>query len=148
MTAGWHYGEAFDIYDHPSWDTMVAKGWGLTQAATRRREFRALVDRNDTLVGFLRFMQQKQAVAIGLGLRPDCCGRGLGAAAMAALHAEALRNQGPCLLRLEVRTFDRRAIRCYERAGWQHVAVTQQVTALGPGEFAVMERHVGENDRA
>jgi hypothetical protein len=35
-----------------------------------------------------------------------------------------------------------------ETAGWHYGAVIQEVTRLGPGEFAVMERHVGENDRA
>jgi RimJ/RimL family protein N-acetyltransferase len=142
-TAGWRYDGDAAIYDHPDWRTMVAQGWGLTDAATREREFVALVDLEDRVGGFLRFMEREGRVDVGIGLRPDLCGRGLGAQAMALLEEEALRRRGPGLLRLEVRSFNERAIRCYEKAGWSHVKVFQGITALGPGEFARMERAVG-----
>ena len=142
-TAGWRYGGDLSIYDHPDWQSMVDQHWGLTESATRDREFVALLDDDGDVAGFLRFMQQADTLAVGLGLRPDLCGRGLGAEAMALLDEEALRRRGPGRIRLEVRSFNARAIRCYEKAGWRRLCVLDRRTALGPGEFVVMERTVG-----
>lgn len=144
--AGWHYGGAFAIYDHPDWEAMVARHWGLTDPAISAKEFVALLDGDRRVAGFLRFMDQADALGVGLGLRPDLCGRGLGAFVMRCVEEEALRRRGPGLLRLHVRSFNERALRCYERAGWVCVDRIRDATAQGPDEFVVMERRLRASD--
>ena len=42
-------------------------------------------------------------------------------------------------LSLEVRGFNKRAIKCYERAGFKVVKTYHKDTPIGPGEFIYME---------
>nr|MDJ0523640.1 GNAT family N-acetyltransferase [Planctomycetota bacterium] len=105
-TAGWSYGAPYDIYDHPSWERMKEERWGLTDPAVRELEFVALLDDDDALAGFLRFMPRGLHPSVGLGLRPDLCGRGLGARALEQLEQEAVRRWGSVTLELSVRTFN------------------------------------------
>lgn len=61
------------------------------------------------------------ALDIGLGLRPDLTGRGLGEAFLLAGLAFARERfvPAPTRFRLTVAAFNRRAIRVYERAGFR-----------------------------
>ena len=54
----------------------------------------------------------------GLGLRPDLTGRGLGLAYLSAGLVFAGQRFKPSRFRLSVATFNERAIRVYERAGF------------------------------
>lgn len=76
-------------------------------------------------------------VDIGLGMRPDLCGKGLGAGFMSAGMAY-IRNQNPgCRLRLAVACFNRRAIALYEKLGF---CIRETVThALSGKEFFIMD---------
>ena len=55
---------------------------------------------------------------VGLGLRPDLTGRGLGLGFVAAVLALGRERFGPVGFRLSVAVFNERAIRVYERAGF------------------------------
>ncbi len=139
-TANWHYDGDMSIYDNPSWDEMTERRWGVTIPQYRERDFLALIDADENVAGFLRLIDRGEWIDVGLGLRPDLCGKGHGVEAMAHIEQEALRRKGPCTMRLSVRTNNRRAIRCYEKAGWTRVGVIERTTLLGPGEFLKMER--------
>lgn len=58
-------------------------------------------------------------VDLGLGLRPDRCGRGEGAAFLQAGLLYARRAYGPREMRLTVACFNRRAIALYTHAGFR-----------------------------
>src|SRR6185437_3785751 len=64
---------------------------------------------------------EDHSVLIGLGLRPDLTGQGLGLAFVEAGLAFGKEQFAPTAFRLYVMTFNQRAIRVYERAGFQHV---------------------------
>ena len=75
---------------------------------------------------------------IGLGMAPELCGRGLGGAFFAEGLAFARERLGAGELRLSVASFNRRAIRVYERAGF---AAVREVTHRKSGmAFTVMLR--------
>ena len=132
------YGGQHAIYDLPSWEEACSAGWGIVDPHRRRREFAALLDADGELVGYLRFVAVPGGVLLGIGLRPDRCDRGLGALAMELAVAEAHRRFTGRRLGLEVRSFNTRAIRCYQKAGFRTVATLRRRTGLGPGEFRVM----------
>ena len=96
--------------------------------------YAAATDEAGELVGFFCFgaggrvpggeragVYAEDAVDVGLGLRPDLTGRGLGGAFVAAglAHGRAVLTPPPTRFRLSVAAFNERAIRVYERAGFR-----------------------------
>jgi ribosomal-protein-alanine N-acetyltransferase len=78
-----------------------------------------------------------------LGLRPDLCGKGLGAELMELAINEYKRRFPKLALELDVRSFNERAIKLYTRSGF---TVTGRFTGQTPGgetEFLHM-RYTGE----
>jgi RimJ/RimL family protein N-acetyltransferase len=78
------------------------------------------------------------AVEIGLGLRPDLTGRGLGAAFTAAA-IELARGRGAERITLAVAAFNLRATRVYERAGFIEMGRHMRHIAGREWEFVDME---------
>jgi RimJ/RimL family protein N-acetyltransferase len=72
------------------------------------------------LIGFVELKPpERGALEIGLGLRPECTDRGLGAEFVRRICLWACDRMTPALLVLRVATFNARAIRVYERVGFQ-----------------------------
>ncbi len=62
-----------------------------------------------------------EALDLGLGMRPDLTGRGLGNAFVAAVIAEAEVHEMPKRLRVTIAEFNHRARHVWERAGFRFV---------------------------
>lgn len=77
------------------------------------------------------------ALDIGLGLRPDLVGQGLGLGVVKAILRFARERFSPAAFRLTVATSNRRAIRVYERAGFEWECLFE---GEGGAEFAQMVR--------
>ena len=58
---------------------------------------------------------------------------------MELLKNECKKRYGSKNIALEVRSFNKRAIKCYERAGFEITNVYQKDTLIGSGEFVKME---------
>lgn len=77
---------------------------------------------------------------VGLGLRPDLTGRGRGREFLEASLDLARRRFSPSTFRLTVATFNRRALRLYERAGFKADHVFTAKTRAGETQFVQMTR--------
>ena len=108
--AAWHYPEPYDFYDWSQDAGDLAEL--LDPAEWGERYFAA--DADGVLAGFFVVKRGAEATEIGLGLRPDLTGRGLGAAFLEA----GLRFAGAGRFTLSVAAFNQRAITVYERAGF------------------------------
>jgi RimJ/RimL family protein N-acetyltransferase len=80
----------------------------------------------------------ERAVDLGLGLRPDLTGRGLGKQLVLATLDFGRTKLGYSSFRLTVAAFNRRAIRVYERAGFRIVRAFGQETPTGAREWLQM----------
>jgi [ribosomal protein S18]-alanine N-acetyltransferase len=102
--------------------------------------FFAARDEGGALVGFFYFERRGDALFYGLGLRPDLTGRGLGLDFVNAGLRFARRRYRPARVILDVASFNERAIKVYERAGFEvtgrHV---RRFDRWGDVEFADME---------
>jgi [ribosomal protein S18]-alanine N-acetyltransferase len=78
------------------------------------------------------------ALDVGLGLRPDLTGQGLGFTFVQSGLNFALNNFAPVRFRLTVATFNERAIRVYERAGFHRGEIFPSETPNGDAEFLLM----------
>lgn len=108
----------------------------------------AVKDLNGFLVGFYQFGQEARIPAVeeevypagpldlGLGLRPDLCGLGLGEAFVAAQLKFARENLGASRFRLTVAAFNQRARTVYSRCGF--FPVRNVTHAISGDRFIVM----------
>ena len=77
---------------------------------------------------------------LGLGMRPDLTGQGLGGAFLETGLAFGRQRFRPRTFRLSVAAFNQRAILVYERAGFIRGRVFQQETNGGIYDFVEMTR--------
>jgi [ribosomal protein S18]-alanine N-acetyltransferase len=134
--ARWHYPEPYSFYDPAADAADLAE---LLDPEARGDEYVSVDDDTGELVGFFQFKRRPTAIEIGLGLRPDRTGRGLGGAFLDAGLREATAQFGPTWIALAVASFNRRAIAVYERAGFVAVRTYLHPTNGGEWEFLEME---------
>jgi [ribosomal protein S18]-alanine N-acetyltransferase len=130
VVSTWRYPEPYSAYNGDANNpTIIAY---LVDPANR---IFTAVDESGEVVGFFSFGRDAQVpggldlveqsdsstLDIGLGLRPDLTGRGLGLEFLEAGMAFARKTFAPAHFRLAVLSWNERAIRVYERAGFQLV---------------------------
>lgn len=135
--SAWHYPEPYSFYD---WTADADDLRELLEPALRGEAYWAVRNDTDELVGYFSFKPKAGMVEVGLGLRPDLTGRGLGAAFLAAGLEFARTLFAPERFTLAVATFNERAIKVYERAGFARERVYMHTTNGGEWEFVEMSR--------
>ena len=132
----WHYPEPFSFYDWSADPDDLAE---LLDPALRGDAYFAVEDEDADLVGFFAFKPKDGGTLdVGLGLRPDRTGHGLGGGFLDSGLEYARRRFAPELFTLSVASFNRRAITVYERAGFVSVRVFTHRTNGGEWEFVEM----------
>lgn len=133
----WRYPAPYAIYDlnttemrlvlylHPLWRLL-----GVAHFATVR-------DERGHVAGMFQFMPHGSEIEIGLALRPDLTGQGLGLDFVQAGLAYGARRFTPAAFRLDVALFNERARRVYERAGFLGVRTFPK--RLSGQSFEVLE---------
>lgn len=127
--AAWRYPAPYDFYD------------GDAEPVLDPERFYAAHDESGELVGFLYFEDKGGgALEIGLGLRPDLTGRGLGLAFFRTGLDFARERFRPDRIVLNVAAFNERAIAVYERAGFRRTGShVRRFARWGDVEFVEME---------
>ncbi len=143
----WRYEGEYAVYNAGADD-------GISELMDRRSPYYAARDERGELVGFFCFgasaslggyaepgiYAEDRSVLVGLGLRPDLTGKGVGLAFVNAGLAFGAEQFAPSAFRLYVMTFNQRAIRVYERAGFQPVGEVIQHGPQGDRRFLEMRR--------
>ena len=130
--AEWRYIGDYAIYNGAPYEEQKKRGVGF---ANPRNNFYSFYD-GTVLIGFINLYEEKTGVFFGIGANPDCCGRGYGQL-MTKTACENSRSLFPGKpLYLEVRTWNTRVVRCYEKAGFHIVGEPiRQTTSAGEGVF-------------
>jgi ribosomal-protein-alanine N-acetyltransferase len=142
----WRYEEPYSIYngDPASVDALLHP----------RFSYRSVYDERGDLTGYFCFGEDAQVAAgkrlgvyevepaldVGLGMRPDLTGRGLGAEFLRAGLWFARKAYSPEAFRLTVDVFNHRAIRVYERAGFETVETFGAPTLGAERQWLLMRR--------
>lgn len=144
--SGWRYGEPYSIYDgNPA---------AIPALVNPRHRYYAALAESGELAGYFCFGADARIPAgerrglyggenvldVGLGLSPDLTGRGVGAEFVCAGLRFAMGTFRPQAFRLTVASFNRRAIRAYEKAGFETVAAFTTPALDGEREWLVMSR--------
>ena len=138
----WRYEPPYDIYNgHPDLlEDSVA--WLLTPAF----QYHAIHDENMDLIGFCCFgedatvpggLYPPDALDIGIGLRPELTGQGLGVPVLTAILAHALRTYEPTAFRATIATFNLRS-----QAVFRHLWFVPEMTFVSERgrEFVIVRR--------
>ena len=96
--------------------------------------------KNGMLSGFVQFFPIVGVTRLGLGLRPDLCGKGggIGTQFVQLLVQEAQRRTPRQEIDLEVLVWNERAIQTYERAGFTITDTYEKWTPTGMADFHCM----------
>ncbi len=141
--ADWSYPEPWTVYsfrgDEQVLSELLAGG------------YHAVFDEVGELVGYFCFgeparvpggitagVYDSDAVDIGLGIRPDLSGKGLGLQFLQAGMRYATQRLGYSRLRLSVLAWNERAIKVYERAGFAKACIFASKTPRGTSTFILM----------
>src|SRR5215217_3457894 len=135
--SGWHYEPPYDFYDATSDQDDLEE---LLDPERRRDAYFSVFDEGGALVGFFQFEREGETVDVGLGMRPDLTGKGLGVGYLLAGLEFARNRFSPERFTLSVTTFNERAIRVYERAGFRRGHVYTHHTSGGEYLFLSMAR--------
>ncbi|WAG69539.1 GNAT family N-acetyltransferase [Clostridium sp. CF011] len=135
----WKYEGKYSIYNFPEWDVILRQNWGIAIESKRQNEFGSVINEFGSLCGYIRFINNNDYVLIGVGLKPSLCGQGFGDNFMELLKNECKSRYGNKKIILEVRSFNERAIKCYNKAGFKTVDTYSKDTLIGYGEFVKME---------
>ncbi|HET7269558.1 MAG TPA: GNAT family protein [Rubrobacter sp.] len=133
----WHYEPPYDFYDAVSDQDDLEE---LLDPERRRDAYFSVRDESGDLVGFFQFERKDKIVDVGLGMRPDLTGKGLGVGYLFAGLEFARERFAPERFTLSVTTFNERAIRVYERAGFERGHVYTHHTNGGEYLFLAMAR--------
>jgi RimJ/RimL family protein N-acetyltransferase len=133
----WHYEPPYDFYDLASDPDDAAE---MSDPA-RAGHFRAVLGDDGSLDAFWYFNWHADVVEVGIGLRPDLTGQGLGESFLRAQLDYATPQWNPTTFRLFVAAWNERAIRLYDRLGFREVGrEMRRFELVGEHEFIRMER--------
>lgn len=149
----WRYEAPYDVYNTGN---DSGEEPDISEPLDRGSPYYAVRDEQGELVGYFCYGTAGQpwgvsepalyvddkVLVIGLALRPDLTGKGLGLSFVNAGLAFAQEQFAPTLFRLYVMAFNQRAIRVYERAGFHDVGKITVHNMHGTMEFVEMERDV------
>ena len=142
----WRYDGPYSVYDgNPA---------SVTSLLEPRYFYHSVHDEHSELVGYFCFgedarvsagkrlglYEREIALDVGLGMRPDLTGQGLGVEFVVSGLRFAQNAYSPRAFRLTVATFNRRAIRVYGRVGFEPVETFGATRRDGEREWLLMRR--------
>lgn len=132
MICRWKYDGEYSVYNCPPYEQQLQRRKGF---ANPENNIYSYYD-GAMLVGFTNLVEENDEVFFGIGVNPRLCGMGYGQriAKMACELSHELYPRKP--IYLEVRTWNLRAIKCYEKAGFCiDGEPIEQKTGIGSGTF-------------
>jgi RimJ/RimL family protein N-acetyltransferase len=129
----WVYQPPYERFNWPDWDRMQKDGIEFGDPVLRTQQYGAVLDERQALIGYVQFFPLGNVTRLGLGLRPDLCGKGLGPSIVRAMAEEALKRMPGNEIDLEVLIWNERAIRAYEKAGFR-ITDTYLLPSLSGGD--------------
>jgi len=118
--ASWKYPAPYDVYNLPSWDVMVEKGYKVTTPEGRKSSY-AYKNEND-LIGVVTFKEKDEHVYVGIALSPYLCGKGYGKMVMSrAMEDYDNNNKRNKPFYAEIRSWNERSIKTCQKCGFEIV---------------------------
>ena len=141
--ASWQYEAPYNFYNMDQDPEDLAEF--LDPQSWKETSF-SVHSQQDELIGFFSYRRvENETVKMGLGLRPDLTGRGLGDAFVRSGVIFAQTHFSAAQVCLSVATFNHRAIRVYLQAGFVRGETFMQHTNGSEYEFLSMFQLIPQN---
>ncbi|NQX49751.1 GNAT family N-acetyltransferase [Paenibacillus tritici] len=134
----WSYSPPYNIYGWMSWEQMQALGVEFGDPELRQEQYVSVVNGQGDLCGFAQLFPMEGVVRLGVGMRPDLCGHGMGHLFMTAIVQAARARYPEREIDLEVLTWNQRAIRAYQKCGFTITDTYERRTPTGNKPFYCM----------
>ncbi|WP_438348263.1 GNAT family N-acetyltransferase [Paenibacillus sp. FA6] len=134
----WTYPTPYDIYGWMPWDQMEALGIEFGDPIIRKEQYASVTNAQGELCGFAQFFPLEGVTRLGISMRPDLCGQGLGKVVVQSIVCEAVRRSPHDEIDLEVLTWNKRAIQVYLKAGFEITDTYERLTPDGMKPFFCM----------
>lgn len=130
----WKYEGKYAMYNLPAYEVMKGNQSGFMNPKSEKNYY-AFLDEN-ILVGFINILEEETEVFIGIGVNPDFCGKHYGQRMLLAAYEISKKLYPGKPLYLEVRVWNTRAVKCYEKAGFRIDGEPYELTTgIGNGTF-------------
>ena len=128
----WKYDGEYAIYNNPPYEEQIEKHCGF---ASPRNNFYSFYD-GTKLIGYINLIEEESEVFFGIGVNPAYCDQGYGQKISKTACGLSRQLYPGKPVYLEVRTWNMRAVKCYEKAGF-HITGEPivQTTPIGEGTF-------------
>ena len=113
---GWKYPDEYSIYNLPDYEELAEKKSGFANP-DNQQNFYSFYD-NNRLVGYINLIERQNKFSLGIAVKPELCSMGYGHKIIAAaIQIAKAKNHKP--IGLQVRSWNKRAINCYKKAGFE-----------------------------
>jgi ribosomal-protein-alanine N-acetyltransferase len=134
--AAWHYDEPYTFYDMQADPDDLRE---FQDFAHWQDPYYSVFDDAGALIGYFVFKRRGDGIIeLGLGLHPKSTGQGMGLSFVQEGIAFAKETFRPLRIVLAVATFNERAIKVYERAGFKRLRTYLHRTNGADYEFLEM----------
>ncbi len=140
IASNWHYEGEYSFYDFAADEEDLAE---LLNPQKRGDKY-YIVKKDNEEIGFFYFENEGDSVEIGLGMKPELTGRGMGLDFLQAGLNYAISKYNLKQITLSVATFNERAIKVYKKAGFESVETFMQDTNGSCFEFLKMKYEYGK----
>lgn len=131
----WKYDGIYSFYDM----TADPEDYeGFVNADLRNKNDNYEVLENENLIGFFCVIREGASIEIGLGMRPDLCGKGKGRQFLKQILAFIERNYEFDKLIMNVASFNQRAIKVYHSCGFLDSELIKRSSNGGIYEFLTL----------
>lgn len=115
----WHYEGEYNVYDLPSYQVMCDYRMCFCHPINEKN-YLGYYEKQQ-LIGYTCLEKRKGKLYLAIGVKPSCCNHGYGQQ-MLNIICDLAKQQYPNEnIYLEVRTWNKRAIHCYEKVGFRIV---------------------------
>lgn len=121
----WKYEGKYSIYNLPPWEEIKKKNFSLAKE-DKRKNFISFINDNKELIGFISLLDEGSSVFFGIGMKPNYCGMGIGKEIISLGLQECRNKYSTKPIVLNVRTWNMRAVKCYESQGFKIVETKVQ----------------------
>ena len=133
----WNYTDEYSVYNLLPYSELKEKKQGFFDPE-KYKNYRTYYD-GDVLIGYTNIAKKGDEIFIGIGVKPELCSMGYGEKIL-RLACEIANEMYPDkILALNVRSWNKRAIACYKKVGFEIDGEEfEQITPAGRGMFYKM----------